>query len=165
MQNTGCIVLAVLGMILLAIGGLGSHLLLHFRGRTLEAYCRLKGNRERFGKILDEQNDAQTACNYLFILGSSIALISAGTWLSIRFHWGLSETQNPVSNYRLLSISIVSAAVLACFYSWIPKMIVRNGASVLLFHTWWYWHTINIVFRPFRALENLFLAVGHRLSD
>ena len=66
MQNTGCFALAVLGMILLAIGGLGSHLLLHFRGRTLEAYCRLKGNRERFGKILDEQDDAQTACNYLF---------------------------------------------------------------------------------------------------
>ena len=165
MQNTGCFALAVLGMILLAIGGLGSHLLLHFRGRTLEAYCRLKGNRERFGKILDEQDDAQTACNYLFILGSSIALISAGTWLSIRFHWGLSETQNPVSIYQLISISIAAAAVLACFYSWIPKIIVRNGASVLLYHTWWYWHTINILFRPFRTLENLFLAVGHRLSD
>ncbi len=165
MQNTGCFALAVLGLILSAIGGLGSHLMLHFRGRTLEAYCRLKGNRERFGRILDEQDDAQTACNYLFILGSSIALISAGTWLSMRLQWGLSETQKPVSIYQLISISIIAAAVLACVYSWIPKIIVRNSASVLLYHTWWYWHAINILSRPFRALEQLFLAVGHRLSD
>lgn len=165
MQNTGCIALAISGLILSAIGGLGSHLLLHFRGRTLEAYCRLKGNRERFGRILDEQDNAQTACNYLFILGSSIALISAGTWLSMRLQWGLSDTENPVSIYRLISISILAAAVLACVYSWIPKIIVGNSASVLLYHTWWYWHAINIVSRPFRTLEHLFLAVGHRLSD
>ncbi len=165
MQNTGCIALAILGLILSAIGGLGSHLLLHFRGRTLEAYCRLKGNRERFGRILDEQDNAQTACNYLFILGSSIALISAGTWLSMRLQWGLSDTQNPVSIYQLISISILAAAVLACVYSWIPKIIVGNSASVLLYHTWWYWHAIHIVSRPFRTLEHLFLAVGHRLSD
>ena len=165
MQNTGCFALAMLGLILSAIGGLGSHLLLHFRGRTLEAYCRLKGNRDRFGRILDEQDDAQTACNYLFILGSSIALISAGTWLSMRLQWGLSETHNPVSIYQLISISIISAAVLTCVHSWIPKIIVRNSASVLLYHTWWYWHAIKILSRPFRTLEKLFLAVGHRLSD
>ena len=153
------------GLILLAIGGFGSHLLLHFRGRTLEAYCRLKGNRERFGKILDEQDDAQTACNYLFIFGSSIALISAGTWLSMHMQWGLSESQHHVSIYQLVSISTMAAAVLACFYTWIPKIIVRNSASVLLYHTWWYWHAINVLSRPFRALEHLFLAVGHRLSD
>ena len=109
MQNTGCFALAVLGLILSAIGGLGSHLMLHFRGRTLEAYCRLKGNRERFGRILDEQDDAQTACNYLFILGSSIALISAGTWLSMRLQWGLSETQKPVSICQSQPISIASS--------------------------------------------------------
>ncbi len=165
MQNTGSLGLALLGMVLAAIGGFGSHLLLHFRGRTLEAYCRLKGKRERFGKILDEQDDAQTACNYLFILGSSIALISAGTWLCIRLKWSQDQEQNPVSIYQLLSISIIAAAVLAFLYSWIPKIIVRNSASVLLYHTWWYWHAINVLSRPFRALEHLFLAVGHRLSD
>jgi len=165
MQNTGCLLLSVIGLIAATIGGFGSHLLLHFRGRALEAYCRLKGNRERFGKILDEQDDAQTACNYLFILGSSIALISAGTWLSIRLHWGLSSSQNPISIYQLLSISIIAAAVLACVYSWIPKIVVRNSASVLLYHTWWYWQAINVLSRPFRTLEHLFLAVGHRLSD
>ncbi len=165
MQNTSCITLAILGMILSAVGGFGSHLLLHFRGRTLEAYCRLKGNRERFGKILDEQDDAQTACNYLFILGSSVALIATGAWISIRLQWGMTDAQHPVSVYQLMSISIMAAAALACLYSWIPKIIVRNSASVLLYHTWWYWHAINIASRPFRALEHLFLAVGHRLSD
>ena len=165
MQNIGCISLAVVGLVFSAIGGFGSHLLLHFRGRTLEAYCRLKGDRECFGKILDEQDDAQTACNYLFILGSSLALIATGAWMSIRFHWGVSEPQNPVSVYRLISISILAAAALACLYSWVPKIIVRNSASVLLYHTWWCWHSINVMSRPFRALEHLFLAVGHRLSD
>jgi len=169
MQNTGCLLLALLGLILAAIGGFGSHLLLHFRGRTLEAYCRLKGNRERFGKILDEQDDAQTACKYLFILGSSIALISSSAWLSIRLEWGQSQSQsqlqNPIPINQLLSISVIAAAVLACVYSWIPKIVVRNSASVLLYHTWWYWHAINMLSRPFRALEHLFLAVGHRLSD
>jgi len=165
MQDFECVVLVVLGLGFAAIGGFGNHLLLHFRGRSLEAYCRMRGKRERFGKILDEQADAQTACNYLFILGSSIALIAAGVWLTTWLGWGLSDASEPVSIMRLLSIGIFAAAVLACLYSWIPKIVVRNSASVLLYHTWWCWTAINILSRPFRTLEHLFLAVGHRLSD
>jgi putative hemolysin len=167
MQHLDWLVLSTVGFAMASIGGFGNHLLLHFRGRTLEAYCRLKGNRERFGRILDEQVDAQTACNYLFVLGSSTALIVGGTWLAIRLQWGISEERggNPVTIFHLVSISIICAAILACIHSWIPKIVVRNSASVLLYHTWWCWQSINFAFRPFRALEHLFLALGHRLSD
>ena len=166
MQHADWLILSILGLAFAAIGGFGNHLLLNFRGRTLEAYCRLKGKRDQFGKILDEQEDAQTACNYLFILGSSIALIAGGTWLSTHLRLGLFDSEtNHISIYQLLSFSVIGAAILTSLYSWIPKIVVRNSASVLLYHTWWCWNLINFLSRPFRALEHLFLAVGHRLSD
>lgn len=167
MQHSDWIVLSIVGFALASLGGFGNHLLQHYRGRTLEAYCRLKGNRDRFGRILDEHEEAQTACNYLFILGGSTALIAGGVWLSSHLQWSVPADKggNPVSVFQLTSISIVAAALLAFLYSWIPKIVVRNSASVLLFHSWWCWQSISIAFRPFRALEHLFLAVGHRLSD
>jgi len=166
MQHFDWLALSILGLVLAAIAGFGNHLLLHFRGRTLEAYCRLKGNRDRFGAILDEQADSQTACNYLMIFGSSAALFSGGMWVSVQLQPGLPHSDSePVSLFQLISFCILAASVLTCLYSWIPKIVVRNSASVLLYHTWWFWRCISVVFRPFRALEHLFIALGHRLSD
>ena len=101
MQHVDWLILSLFGLLMASVGGFGNHLLLHFRGRTLEAYCRLKGNRERFGKILDDQVDAQTACNYLFVLGSSMALIGGGTWLSARLQWGIPEDKGGKPGFDL----------------------------------------------------------------
>jgi CBS domain containing-hemolysin-like protein len=167
MQHVDWLVLSLLGFCFASLGGFGNHLLNHFRGRTLEAYCRLRKNHHRFGVILDEHEDARTACNYLFILGGSSGLIAGGAWMSMRLQWTvpIEKGGNPVTVFQLISFGTLAAALLASLHSWIPKIVVRNSAAVLLFHSWWCWQTINFAFRPFRALEHLFLAVGHRLSD
>jgi len=174
MFQASSLVLSAIGLLIATIAGFGNHLLVHFRGRTLEAYCRLKGNRDRFGQILDGQKNSQIACGYLFIFGNSMALIVGGIWMSNFLQRGLTPSatiqsgsipDSSLSFFQLISFGILSATVLACLYSWIPKIVVRNGAAVLLFHTWWIWRIITFLSRPFRTLEYLFVALGHRLSD
>lgn len=174
MFQASSLVLSAVGLLLATVAGFGNHLMVHFRGRTLEAYCRLNGNRDRFGTILDNQKDSQIACGYLFIFGNSIALIAGGIWMSNFLQRGFAPTVNgqlepahdgSISIFQLISFGILSATVLACLHSWIPKIVVRNGAAVLLYHTWWFWRIITFLSRPFRTLEYLFVALGHRLSD
>ena len=78
MTPSGWIFLSGIGLVLGAIGGLGSQLLEGFAGRSLEAYCRLRRSRERFGAILDGQESAAAAADYLRVLGPRLFLI-AGT--------------------------------------------------------------------------------------
>lgn len=174
MFQASSLLLSFLGLLIATLAGFGNHLLVHFRGRTLEAYCRLKGDRDRFGKILDGQKDSQIACGYLFIFGNSLALVAGGIGVSNFLQAGLGANfatqygpimDNSISIFQLVSFGILSAVLLACIHSWIPKIVVRNGAAVLLFHTWWFWRMVTFVSRPFRTLEYLFVALGHRLSD
>lgn len=168
MNQTTWIVLAAIGFALATVGGFGNHVLSSFRGRTLEAYCRLRGKRERFGHILDHHVDAQNAAFYLFVLGASIALVALGVGVADLIRAFSTEPQVR-SGYelvsRMLSVSIVSAALLACLFSWLPKIIVRNGASVILYHSWKFWFVLLIASRPLSALESMFIAIGRRLSD
>lgn len=168
MNQTTWIVSAAIGFALATVGGFGHHVLSSFRGRTLEAYCRLRGKRERFGHILDHHVDAQNAAFYLFVIGASIALVSLGIGVADLFR-SASNEQIYHSDYellwRMLSVSIVSAALLACLFSWLPKIIVRNGASVILYHSWKFWFALLTVSRPLSALESMFIAIGRRLSD
>jgi putative hemolysin len=171
MQNTEFLLLIGFGLLIAAIGGFGNHLLTHFRGRTLEAYCRLKGTPSRFWMILDEQKDSQTACNYLFIMGISLALMAAGVLLALQFPSYETTSASAItlsitlSVAQLVSFSVIAATIVVSLYSWIPKIVVRNGAAVLLCHTWPLWRAIRWITRPFRALEYLFVMVGWRLSD
>jgi putative hemolysin len=166
MQHLDRLTLAIFGMILASLAGFGNHILVRFRGRSLEAYCRLRGNRDLYGDILDEQADARTACHYLFIFGSSATLIAGGLWLSSYLSSGLTDSHaNSVTLFQIASYCIITAAMQACLFFWVPKIVVRNSASVILYHTWWFWRALNLLFRPFRALEHLFVAIGHRLSD
>ena len=167
MVHVDWMILSIAGLVAAAVGGLGNHLLSNFRGRALEAYARMKGRRERFGAILDGREDAQIATNYLFILGASIALTAGVTWLCFAWNWGDAGTlaSIPISVWQLTSVGVIATGILASLYSWIPKILVRNSASVLLFHTWWLWQGVSMIAKPFRALEYLFLSVGYRLSD
>jgi CBS domain containing-hemolysin-like protein len=167
MAHVDWMILSIAGLVAAAVGGLGNHLLSNFRGRALEAYSRMKGRRERFGAILDGREDAQTATNYLFILGASIALTAGITWLCFAWNWSDAGTlaSTPISVWQLTSVGVIATGILASLYSWIPKILVRNSASVLLFHTWWLWQGVSMIAKPFRALEYLFLSVGYRLSD
>lgn len=75
--------LSLLGTLIAAISGFGVHLLSNFSGRSLEGYCRLKRRRDRFGNILDFQDDATRGAEYLFIFGSSLCLICSTIYLIV----------------------------------------------------------------------------------
>ena len=66
------------GFLLSSIGGLGGELLDSFAGRSLEAFCRLKRRRERFGSVLNHQEAAIRGSEYLRMIGTVVFLI-AGT--------------------------------------------------------------------------------------
>ncbi len=66
------------GFLLSSVGGLGGELLDRFAGRSLEIYCRLKKNRDRFGAVLDHQDAAIDGSAYLRMMGTVLFLL-AGT--------------------------------------------------------------------------------------
>jgi CBS domain containing-hemolysin-like protein len=157
--------LSIIGLVLAAVGGFGSHLLSSFRGRSLEAYCRLRLRRERFGQILDFQQDAATASQYLFILGASLASISVGSACQ-RLLLSQALDYRAVSDwYFLFAVGLAMAALMAFVHSWLPKVCIQNSASVVLFHSWWFWRFLAFCASPLRALESMFLSLGYRLSD
>ena len=67
--------LSLIGFALSSVGGLGGELLDRFAGRHLEAYCRLRQNRERFGAVLDHQDAAIRGSEYLRMIGTVMFLI------------------------------------------------------------------------------------------
>ena len=75
----------LIGFVLGAVGGLGAELLDSFIGRSLEAFCRLRGRRERFGDVLDRQEDAMRGAEYLRIIGTVLFLISGTIFVSMRY--------------------------------------------------------------------------------
>lgn len=153
--------------VLTLIGGTGVHVLEHFNGRKLEAYCRLRRKPQRFGEILDEYEQVAIAAQYLLLFGLVLGSLAAGAWfytsgevvhLDGRLWWD-------VSNFIILGW-IVSWLVLVTLAGlWLPRIAVRYSSSFFLYHSWPFWKGLAVLTGPFLGLGDLFTWVGHRLTD
>ncbi len=170
------LLLTGIGVLIAAISGFGVHLLSNFSGRSLEGYCRLKRRRDRFGDILDYQDDATRAAEYFFLFGSSLSLICGTLYLVAPFLPQVHDQVNGTSGSKLwdwsnLPIQFVAAmlvgstALLMLLRIWLPRIVIAYGASVLLFHTWPFWRSIALLTKPLVALESFFAWIGQRLGD
>lgn len=157
-----------IGLALCALGGFGTHLLGHFSGLSLEGYCRLKRKRERYGEILDHQERSITGAKYLFLIGSVLLLSGGSLWLANRLGW--FAEQGDVSRLHAPWLSFTgwlagTAILLLLVSDWLPRVIVRYGATVIIFHTWPFWHALGWVMEPLATLGGFFHWLGYRLSD
>jgi CBS domain containing-hemolysin-like protein len=149
------------------IGGLGVHVLEHFNGRKLEAYCRLRRRPERFGEILDEYELAAVAAQYLSLFGLVVGSLAAGAWFHTNGDVQLRDGRlwSEVGNFRLLGWVVSWLVLLTLAGLWLPRIVVRYSSSLFLYHSWPVWRGLAILTRPFSRLGEVFSWVGQRLSD
>jgi CBS domain containing-hemolysin-like protein len=149
------------------IGGLGVHVLEHFNGRKLEAYCRLHRKPQRFGEILDEYEQVAVASQYLLLFGLVIGSLAAGAWF---FTSGEVEVEagklTSHVDYFTVAGWVTSWLVLLTLAGlWLPRIVVRYSSSFFLFHSWPLWKGLALLTRPFSGLGDVFTWLGQRLTD
>ena len=147
---------SLFGLCVSSIGGLGAELLDRFAGRTLEAYSRLRQNRERFGAVLDGQDAALSASKYLRVIGTVLFLICGTVTVT---------TGNPEISAGQLAIWGVSAAALMMLvHLWLPTALTRFASAPVLYHTWPFWRMLSIVMAPLSAPGELLAIMTRRLT-
>ena len=120
-----------------SVGGLGVELLDRFAGRPLEAFCRLKKNRERFGALLDHQDTAIAGSDYLRMIGTVVFLI-AGTA-------ALYHSEELVTASRLLVWSVAAGGLLMLTNVWVPAAVTRFASTPVLYYSWPFWRSLSIL--------------------
>lgn len=147
------------------LGGLGVHVLEHFNGKRLEAYCRLRRKPQVFGQILDGHEEARNASQYLLVFGLVIGSIAAAGWFG---QFGVSSSKLDVADNEpraWFSWGAVWLFLLTLSALWLPRMVARYSSSLFLFHTWPLWSALLTIARPFLSFGDVFSWVGRRLSD
>ncbi|MCA9191406.1 MAG: HlyC/CorC family transporter [Planctomycetales bacterium] len=148
-------------------GGLGFHVIENFNGRTLKAYCRLKRNSERFGSVLDYQQQASTAALYLLLFGLVVGSLAAGAWFveigGIENVDGVLVASRDPTTILGWVMGWLFLLTLAGF--WLPRVVVRYSCSTFLYHTWPMWLWFSKLISPFVGLGEAFSWLGQRLSD
>lgn len=147
---------AFIGFVLGSIGGLGVELLDRFAGRPLEAYCRLKKNRERFGALLDHQDAAINGSEYLRMIGTVVFLVSGTA--------AITSSEVAVSLQRLVLWGVVAGGLLMLTHVWVPAAVTRFASTPVLFHSWPFWRGLSIAMRPLAAPGELVEVMTRRLT-
>jgi len=147
--------LSLFGLLVSSIGGLGSELLDGFAGRTLEAYSRLRRNRERFGAVLDRQDAALAASKYLRVIGTCVFLICGTIAVDLAFAG--------ISPLAPLVWGMTSASVMMLVHLWLPVALTRFASAPVLYHTWPFWRTLSYAMAPLSAPGELLAVATRRL--
>ncbi len=156
MTQIGWILLAVSGLLLGSIGGLGTELLDRFTGRSLEALCRLKRRRERFGAVLDGHETALTASEYLRVIGTVLFLVGGTATMFV----GEGEP----SGLKMMLWGICASATMMFTHMWLPTAVTRHASAPLLYYSWPFWRMLSIVMAPLAAPGELLAVITGRLT-
>ncbi len=156
MTPTGWICLSAVGFVLGAVGGLGTELLDRFAGRSLEAFCRLKHRRERFGAIIDGHEAALTASEYLRVIGTVLFLV-AGTAALI----GVASV--PIGTEMTLW-GIAAGLTMMFTHMWFPAAVTRFASAPLLYYSWPFWRLLSFLMAPLAAPGELLAIITGRLT-
>ena len=172
MSSFDAVYLATAGIIGAIAGAFGGHLLSSFNGRYLESYCRLRRKPIRFGQILDMQENGFNACTYLFLIGTTVALVFGTAWVltyvptvGLQQRMGEGEPMATLPTYTIFVFVVATAACLMGIRNWLPQLVIQDRASKVLFHTWPLWRLITNASIPLQTLEAFFAWLGHRLGD
>lgn len=157
------VLVSVAGLVLSSIGGLGAELLDSFAGRSLEAFCRMKRRRERFGSVLEHQDAVIRGSEYLRMIGTVLFLI-AGTAALIL---SKQDSQTVGITWQVGSLvvwSVVAAISMMSVHAWLPIVVTRFASAPVLFHTWPFWRSLASAMNPFSIPGEIIQSITRRLS-
>ncbi|MGI9471270.1 MAG: hemolysin family protein [Rubripirellula sp.] len=148
--------LSLIGFALSSIGGLGGELLDRFAGRHLEAYCRLRQNRDRFGAVLDQQDAAIRGSEYLRMIGTALFLIAGTATIFV--------DDNDPSPSRLVLWGLCAGGLMMMVHVWLPVAVTRFASTPVLYHTWPFWRSLSSIMSPLSAPGELVELVTRRIT-
>jgi CBS domain containing-hemolysin-like protein len=157
MSETALWSIAAAGFVAGAVGGMGSELLYNYAGRSLEAYCRLKHRRERYGAVLDYSEDAARGSEYLRVIGNVVFLAYGTTGLVLRLG-------QPFTGVQLVLWALLAAALVMLTHLWLPSALTRFASSPLLYHTWPFWRGLSVAAVPLSAPGTVLEHLTRRLT-
>ncbi|MFK8114418.1 MAG: HlyC/CorC family transporter, partial [Rubripirellula sp.] len=155
-SSNGWWALSLVGFVLSSVGGLGGQLLDRFAGKSLEAYCRLKKNRDRFGAVLDHQETAIRGSDYLRMIGTVVFLIAGTAAIFV-------NDSVPTAG-RLLIWGVGAVGLMMMVHVWLPAAVTRFASTQVLSHSWPFWRSLSIVMSPLSAPGELVELVTRRLT-
>lgn len=147
--------ISLIGFLLSSIGGLGGELLDRFAGRSLEVYCRLKKNRDRFGAVLDHQDAAIRGSEYLRMIGTVVFLIAGTSAIFLR---------DDLATARLATWAVGAGGLMMMIHVWLPAAVTRFASTRVLYHTWPFWRALSVFMSPLSAPGQLVEIIGRRLT-
>ena len=147
--------ISLIGFLLSSIGGLGGELLDRFAGLSLEVYCRLRKNRERFGAVLDHQEAAIRGSEYLRMIGTVVFLIAGTSAIFVR---------DDLSIARLATWAVGAGVLMMMIHVWLPTAVTRFASTKVLYHTLPFWRALSVFMSPLSAPGQLVEIIGRRLS-
>jgi putative hemolysin len=156
MTQSGWILLSLFGLVLGSVGGLGTELLDRFTGRSLEAFCRLKHRRERFGAILDGNEVALTASAYLRLIGTVLFLLGGTA--------AIFTDQTPPTLWRVVTWGISASGLMMLTHMWLPAAVTRHASAPVLFYSWPFWQALSFMMAPLATPGKLLAAITSRLA-
>jgi len=155
--------LIVVGWLITALGAIGTHVLRDFSRHQLETYCRRRGKRESFGRILAEHDHAALAAESLQAIGCLVLLIG------VVLYW--LQSSDAIAGRETLQWSgpgsmtlLVSALVLLATLIWIPRAVVRVWSAPLIYHGWFLWRLIERLLWPLTVGILVFETLINRLA-
>ncbi|NND96834.1 MAG: HlyC/CorC family transporter [Pirellulaceae bacterium] len=148
--------LSAVGFLLSSVGGLGGELLDRFAGRSLEAYCRLKKNRDRFGAVLDHQDVAIRGSEYLRMIGTVMFLVGGTAAIFV-------GGQTP-SRSQMLLWCMCAGGLMMMTHVWLPVAVTRFASTRVLYHTWPFWRSLSTVMSPLSAPGELIEILTRRIA-
>lgn len=155
-----------IGFLMTTAGAMGLHVFSRFNGGELERYCRLRRNRDRFGEILDQQEQVITSAYYVHLLGL-IAMLPGAAWWFASSSTATSPTPSPTWHTVVWQVSaaVLGVLVILGVSSWLPRAVARAAPASFIYHTWPLWKIIGSLISPLAAIGGLFEAIGFRLRD
>lgn len=159
--------LSAIGLFGLSFAGFGLHLIENFSGRMMEVYCRLRRNPERYDSVLVNQDNVLLALQYSYLTSITFFLVSFAALGFIQTHF----LENPDGESfltgigTLVSFAVLGLVIILFFGMWLPRLIVRDNAATVLYHTWPLLLVSGAIFRPLTTFGELFEFIGYRLQD
>ena len=154
---------SVFGLVLSSIGGLGAELLDRFAGRELEAFCRLRRNRERFYAVIDHRERAIESAEYLRMIGTVLFLVGGTAAIFLGRQTFPNFFDSP-SAWRLGLWGVAAAGLMMMVHTWLPVAVTRFASTPVLFRTWPFWRTLVVAASPLSVPGLLFQWVLRRAA-
>ncbi len=138
------LLLALLGLLISALASVGVRVVRDFSRHELEEICQRRNQMDRFGEILDLDEEVAEGVAMLQVFGTAVWIVSTAFWWTSK-----SSDPTTTSLTTWLAVVGISGLTLAVTYVWIPRAMMRLWAEPFLLATWPFWRLARPMAAPF----------------